>query len=131
MTADCGSKPGNTELPARKENPMTNEISYEELSQKIRAGARLTLVEVLPEKYFASGHLPKAINLPLSSVPKAAAGLLPDPGQELVLYCSGPTCSNSHVAARELAQRGYANVRVFSGGKETWVAAGNALEVTP
>ena len=108
---------------------MSNEISYEELSSKIQAGAALTLVEVLPERYFASGHLPRAINLPLNAVPKIAPELLPDPQREVVLYCAGPTCSNSHVAARELMQRGYANVRVFSGGKEAWVQAGNALEV--
>jgi rhodanese-related sulfurtransferase len=47
---------------------------------------------------------------------------------EIVVYCASATCQNSHIAARVLGQLGYANVRVYAGGKEDWSEAGLALE---
>lgn len=106
---------------------MLPEISRLELETKIRSGAPVTLVEVLPEPHFAAGHLPGAINLPLSALPTRARSLLPDPEAEVVVYCAGPTCQNSHVAQLALTGLGYRQVRSFRGGKAEWIAAGNEL----
>jgi rhodanese-related sulfurtransferase len=110
---------------------MSNEIDYVELKNKLATRTPPAIVEVLPEEYFQAGHLPGALNLPLARLPLAFGGVLPDPNAEIVLYCSGPTCQNSHVAARALAERGYSKLRVFSGGKAAWTAAGERLEVAP
>jgi rhodanese-related sulfurtransferase len=110
---------------------MFPEISRLELEAKIQSGAPLSVLEVLPETYFASGHLPGAVNLPLSALPSRARSLLPDPQAEVVVYCSGPTCQNSHVAQLALAGLGYKHVRIFRGGKAEWTAAGNELTVSP
>jgi rhodanese-related sulfurtransferase len=106
---------------------MTTEISSLELAAKIREHARFVLVEALPPQYYDAGHLPGAINLPLDAIEPKAATLLPDRSTEIVVYCSGPTCQNSHVAKRKLESLGYAQVRVFSGGKAAWTEAGHAL----
>jgi rhodanese-related sulfurtransferase len=113
---------------ARKEPLMSAEISLEELDSLIRSGRPPTLVEVLPEASFAAGHLPGALNLPLPKLPAAARALLPDPAAQIVVYCSGPTCANSHVAEGELSRQGYRHVRVFRGGKSAWQDAGHPLE---
>jgi len=110
---------------------MFNEISRLELETKIRSGAPLSVVEVLPEPYFATGHLPGALNLPLSALPSQARSLLPDPDAEVVVYCTGPTCQNSHVAQLALTGLGYRQVRVFRGGKAEWTEVGNQLTVSP
>lgn|SRR5690349_13407492 len=110
---------------------MLPEISRLELEAKIRSGAPLAVVEVLPENYFTSGHLPGAVNLPLSALPSQAHSLLPDREAEVVVYCTGPTCQNSHVAQLALTGLGYRQVKVFRGGKAEWTAAGNELTVSP
>lgn len=110
---------------------MSNEISLAELQLELRSAAPPLLVEVLPPKYFALGHLPGALNLPLETLRELAPELLPDSAARIVVYCSGPTCNNSHVAERALSGAGYVNVRVFRGGKSQWSEAGNSLEVTP
>jgi rhodanese-related sulfurtransferase len=110
---------------------MLPEISRLELEDKMRSGDPLSVVEVLPENYFASGHLPGALNLPLSALPSQARSLLPNPETEVVVYCSGPTCQNSHVAQLALTGLGYRKVRIFRGGKAEWTAAGNELTVSP
>jgi rhodanese-related sulfurtransferase len=107
---------------------MSQEISRAELETKIEEGHAFTLLEALPPKYYAAGHLPGAFNLPLAELGARAAQLAPDPAQEIVVYCSGPTCENSHQARHALAELGYRNVRVFSGGKAEWTAAGKTLE---
>jgi rhodanese-related sulfurtransferase len=109
---------------------MSTEITAQELTAKIHEHARFVLVEALPPSYYESGHLPGAINLPLDAIVPQAAELLPDKQTEVIVYCSGPTCQNSHIAERKLTSMGYERVRVFSGGKAEWTQSGRPLETT-
>jgi rhodanese-related sulfurtransferase len=105
---------------------MSIEISREELQARIARGDALVVAEVLPVRYYESGHLPGAVHLPLEAVDGVAAGLRKE--QEIVVYCSGPTCRNSEQAAARLVGLGFAAVRVFRGGKAAWQEAGLPLE---
>lgn len=102
-------------------------ISLDELSQRVDAGRAPLLVEVLGPSYFAAGHLPGALNLPLEGFAQAALAAVPDKTAEVVVYCASSTCRNSDLAARQLVSLGYANVRVFQGGKASWQEAGRPL----
>ena len=103
---------------------MAHEIDIQQLSELIES---LTLVEVLPRKFFAEGHLPGAQNIPLEEFASTARSRLTDSDAPIVVYCASATCQNSHVAARQLSQLGYSNVRVFTGGKAAWRDAGLPL----
>ncbi|WP_437930487.1 rhodanese-like domain-containing protein [Sorangium sp. So ce291] len=107
---------------------MSNEIGLEELSERIGRGDGLVVAEVLPAAYYEAGHLPGAVNLPLDGLERSIARLAPSRETAIVVYCSGPTCRNSHAAAARLAALGYGAVRVFAGGKAAWRDAGLALE---
>jgi rhodanese-related sulfurtransferase len=107
---------------------MSHEISREEVENLIRTRGPSLLLEILPPEYYEREHLPGAKNLPLSGFDLAATTLLPDRDAPIVTYCSGPTCANSHIAARRLLELGYTNVRVFTGGKSAWREAGLAFE---
>jgi rhodanese-related sulfurtransferase len=109
---------------------VSNEVTVQELAQRIAAGNPPLIAEILAPAYFASGHLPGALNLPLDGLPARAEKLFARRDAEIVVYCAGPTCQNSHVAARKLASMGYGNVRVFAGGKSAWQDAGHALVVS-
>jgi rhodanese-related sulfurtransferase len=39
---------------------------------------------------------------------------------EIVVYCAGPGCPQSVLAAEKLATVGYTNVRVYEGGLQEW-----------
>jgi len=106
---------------------MSTEMTHQELIAKIHERAPFILVEALPPQYYDAGHLPGSINLPLDSLEAQAADLMPDKDTEIVVYCSGPSCQNSHVAQRKLQSMGYERVRVFSGGKSAWTEAGHPL----
>jgi len=78
-------------------------------------------LDVRPEDEFASGHLPNALNIPLSQLERRLAELPPD--QEIVAYCRGPWCVLSFEAVALLRQRGYRARRMEDGFPE-WKTAG-------
>ena len=47
---------------------------------------------------------------------------------EIVVYCGGPKCPQSRMAAEKLIKLGYENVRAYEGGLEEWKGAGFAVE---
>ena len=106
---------------------MTALISRDELHALIRAGA-VTVVDALPESYWAQQHLPGALNLVESDVEALAPTLLPDKGATIVAYCSNAACPNSQAVANRLRRMGYSDVRKYREGIQDWAAAGLALE---
>jgi len=102
-------------------------ISRAELQNEIAAGD-VVVLEALPANYYADGHIPGALNLPLDDIDSLAATLVPDRTAPVVTYCTGTSCPNSRIAAEQLRKLGYTNVRAFEGGKQDWTEAGLALE---
>ena len=107
---------------------MPKLISRPELQQRLASTTPPTLVEALPEKYYRDGHLPGARHLPHTDVATLADRVLPDKSAPIVVYCASTTCQNSHIEAKLLEQRGYADVSVYAGGKQDWSEAGLAFE---
>ena len=86
------------------------------------------LFEVLSEAHYRAGHLPGARVMPLDRIAETAAREAPDKARTIVVYCASETCQNSNIAAAKLTALGYADVRVFAGGKAAWKDAGLAFE---
>jgi rhodanese-related sulfurtransferase len=108
---------------------MTALISRDELHAALEAG-RVTVVDALPESYWAKQHLPGALNLVEQDVDAKATSLLPDKGAAIVTYCSNPACGNSQAVANRLEALGYTNVRKYREGIQDWVEAGLPTEST-
>jgi len=104
-----------------------SEIGVSELRARLDDPTPPLVAEILGPQYFASGHLPGAVNLPLEGFVEHAARALPSKTREIVVYCASRTCQNSDIAARKLLSLGYQNVRVFRGGKAAWRDAGHPL----
>jgi ArsR family transcriptional regulator len=95
-------------------------VSRIELLGRLRAGTA-TVLDVRPEDEFQQGHLPGALNIPLSQLERRLAELPPD--REIVAYCRGPWCVLSFEAVAALRQRGYRARRLEDGFPE-WKVAG-------
>jgi ArsR family transcriptional regulator len=95
-------------------------VSIDELLARIRDGL-VTVLDVRPEDEFASGHLPGAINVPLSQLRKRLAELAS--GQEIIAYCRGPWCVLAFEAVALLRQEGL-EARRLDGGLPEWKVAG-------
>jgi rhodanese-related sulfurtransferase len=95
-------------------------ISRSELLDRLRCGSA-TVLDVRPEDEFQQGHLPGALNIPLSQLERRLAELPAD--REVVAYCRGPWCVLSFEAVAALRQRGY-QVRRLEDGFPEWKIAG-------
>ena len=95
-------------------------VSRTELLDRLRAG-EATVLDVRPEDEFQHGHLPGALNIPLSQLERRLAELPPD--KEVVAYCRGPWCVLSFEAVAALRQRGY-HARRLEDGFPEWKVAG-------
>lgn len=102
-------------------------VSGDELLDRLRSGTA-TVLDVRPEDEFAHGHLPNALNIPLSQLERRLAELPAD--QEIVAYCRGPWCVLSFEAVALLRQRGY-RVRRLEDGFPEWKVAGLPVENVP
>ena len=95
-------------------------VSRDELLDRLRTGTAAVL-DVRPEDEFADGHLPNAVNIPLSQLERRLAELPAE--QEIVAYCRGPWCVLSFEAVGLLRRRGYRARRLEDGFPE-WKMAG-------
>jgi rhodanese-related sulfurtransferase len=103
-------------------------ISRNELAAALQGPNPPVLLEALPVPYWIEGHLPGAIPLPPAELTPRLAALALDRSKPVVVYCASATCANSHQVAAKLKQLGYADVRVYAGGKADWSDAGLPLE---
>jgi rhodanese-related sulfurtransferase len=86
------------------------------------------LVGALPVDAYIAEHLPGARNVPGPLSAELAEQVAPKRAATVVVYCSGPYCNRSKIAAAVFARLGYADVRVYAGGKQDWAEAGPAFE---
>lgn len=91
-----------------------------ELLDRVRDGL-VTVLDVRPADEYESGHLPGAINIPLSDLEQHLHEL--DNGQDIVAYCRGPHCVLAFDAVEKLRQQGLSAKRL-DGGFPEWKLAG-------
>ena len=57
----------------------------------VRVDRLMERLDVLAPEAYANGHIPGAINIPVKEIRGRAPLELPDPDQQIVVYCGGPT----------------------------------------
>jgi rhodanese-related sulfurtransferase len=101
--------------------------TYEQLVAMLNNTSRPTLLlDVRPKKYFAEGHLPGAVNIPLPDIVKNDARL--GGAYNIVAYASHWQDPLARAAAKKMISLGYQNVFEFRGGVEQWQNQGRAIE---
>lgn len=100
-------------------------VVAKELLKRIRSETVLVL-DVRPTDEFVQGHLPGAINIPLSVLEQRLKELPSD--CEVVAYCRGPYCVLAFEAVSMLRQRGF-QARRFEAGFPEWKAAGLPIQM--
>ena len=106
-----------------------NTISLDDLLQLLDSGTTVEFWNVLTDEYFSGELIPGSRRVPLDQVGREVTSSRLDKDATIVVYCGGPRCPQSGMAAEKLATLGYTNVRSFEGGLEEWQSAG--LEFAP
>ena len=99
-------------------------IEIQELKAKIDRGDDFKLVMTMGDWAFESQHIIGSLNI---SAPDQALKTLKK-NDEIIVYCSGPSCIAGQTSYHLLRAEGYENVRRFSGGLSEWSEAGYPLE---
>lgn len=97
-----------------------------ELLERVREGL-VTVLDVRPPEEYAAGHVPGAMNVPLTELEQYLEALSPD--QEIVAYCRGPHCVLAFDAVAQLRKKGLRARRLEDGYPE-WKTAGFPVEVS-
>ncbi len=100
---------------------MTRETDLADLVRAHAEGA--AVVDVREPREYAEGHVPGAVNIPLSQLP-ARAGQVPGGGGRVFLLCAGGT--RSKAATKVLRATGADAVSV-RGGTRGWIQAGHPV----
>lgn len=98
-------------------------VSFAELKAKLADGL-VTVLDVRPADEFDSGHLPGAVNIPLSELKRRLTDL--PKGSEVVAYCRGPWCVLAFEAVALLRGEGR-RARRLEGGLPEWRQAGETV----
>lgn len=89
---------------------------------------RCLLIDARPPAFFRKEHIPEAINLPLRSFVEptdAIAGMLGSRREMvLIVYCSGPDCTDSDSVAHALVASNYENIYTMHAGIAGWQGSG-------
>jgi rhodanese-related sulfurtransferase/DNA-binding transcriptional ArsR family regulator len=101
-------------------------VAHTELLARVRDGL-VTVLDVRPRLEYEAGHLPGAINIPLSELEEHLDEL--EQGHEVVAYCRGPHCILAFEAVARLRDRGFTARRLEDGYPE-WQAGGLPTEKT-
>lgn len=99
-------------------------VPREELLSRVRQGL-VTVIDVRPVEEFDAGHVPGAINVPLSELENKLKDF--ENSHEIVAYCRGPHCVLAYDAVVKLREKGLKARRMEDGYPE-WKNAGLPVE---
>lgn len=110
-----------TEVPLRT-------ISTQDVRQLLDSKLPMQFWNVLTDEYFEGENIAGSRRVPLDRVGRRVRATNLPRNTEIVVYCGGPKCPLSRMAAEKLLKLGYENVRAYEGGLEEWKAAGLTIE---
>lgn len=134
----AATAPAKEKLKSRKpllppsQQGKTSPISLDKVFEHQQAGTAL-IYDARASVLFKQGHIAGAINTPKSVIEDVIRVREPElkaakaSGKPIIVYCSGPLCTDSRTVARHLASHGYSSF-IFSGGWEAWQSAGLPTE---
>lgn len=94
------------------------EITPEELTEKLKSGEEIVLIDVREPREFSAGNIEGAILIPLGELENKIKDYDFPPEKEIIVYCQSGR--RSAAAAETLNNLGYKNVKSLKGGIISW-----------
>jgi rhodanese-related sulfurtransferase/DNA-binding transcriptional ArsR family regulator len=99
-------------------------VPRETLMERVKEGL-ITVLDVRPAEEYDAGHVPGAVNVPLTELEQYLKHL--PKKQDVVAYCRGPHCVLAFDAVARLREQGYSARRMEDGFPE-WKSAGYPVD---
>ena len=100
--------------------PSTS-ISQAELASRLGTGSAPLIIDVRSRSEFDSGHIPGAVHIPYSNLPRGLRELQIESDREIVVYCERG--GRSTTAASALRGAGFSTVLQLEGDMSAWRAS--------
>ena len=106
------------------------EIGDVTLAKELYDSGAFLFVDARSPDDYEEGHIKGAVSLPVGQFDEKIEAFLEQfpPEKEIVTYCSGRTCEDSHRLAQLLMEFGYTEISVFIDGYPGWEAQGHPIE---
>ncbi|MFN2498758.1 MAG: rhodanese-like domain-containing protein [Pyrinomonadaceae bacterium] len=103
------------------------QISVAELNSLIAEENQLQIIDVRRPTEYESGHVPRALQAPLSTLGPNVRNLPVHPAKPTAVICAGGFRSSA--ATSILQQYGFTDLRNVTGGTSAWINAGFPVEI--
>ena len=103
-------------------------VSTDQLRQTLNSKRPIQFWNVLTDEWFKGENIFGSRRVPLDKVGNEVRSTNLPKSAEIIVYCGGPKCPQSRMAAEKLVQLGYEDVRAYEGGLEEWKNAGLPVE---
>jgi len=110
----------------RSLSTAVSEVSAQDILSMSEKNDGRVLIDVRAPNEYASGHVPRAVNIPVGEVAERLSELTSHEKQGVVLYCEQG--GRALKAATILLSAGFRNVRHLKGDMSGWRAAGLPIE---
>ena len=117
--------PAQVETSPSQSSPQSRDIDVEEFYTRVQKGVPLIIDVRTPQEY-AQGHIPKAKNIPLSTLEQQLPSLQPNIDQEIYLVCA--VGGRSAKATDMMRAKGFQKAINVQGGTRGWKAKGYPTE---
>jgi rhodanese-related sulfurtransferase len=97
---------------------MPDEITAQDLAERVRRGDRLRIVDVREDWEREIGRIPGDVHVPMNEVPQRLAELRAPDGGAVVIYCHAGV--RSMMVAGFLEQNGMPGALSLAGGIDAW-----------
>lgn len=100
-------------------------ITARDLITRMENGRAPFILDVRTAEEFTEGHVPGAVNIPVSDLISRGRELMPFRDKEIVVYCAvGP---RAYVAGMLMKQNGFSGVLDLEGHMQHWMANGHPI----
>jgi rhodanese-related sulfurtransferase len=117
-----------------KPDPVAGAVSFAEVDadfvRQLSVDPNTVLIDARLPELFNRGHIPGAVNLPLSRFDDFIVEWMERlrSARQLIVYCSGRSCNDSYELARRLLEKGFKDLFLYSSGMEDWLEKGNVVD---
>lgn len=91
-------------------------VDARQLNAQLASRERFELRNVLTDDYFSGRMIPGSKRVPLDRIGRHVADAGLDRDTEIVVYCTGPGCPQSRLAAEKLSRLGFVECVLGIGG---------------
>jgi rhodanese-related sulfurtransferase len=102
------------------------EIGIEPFISTYEKDSKLQILDVRTPEEFSSGHVPRAVPLPLNDLTSGSAVIPFEKTSEIYVICRSG--NRSKTAVQYLKDQGYTNVKSVSGGTMAWSSLNKHLD---